>query len=214
MNRISNKISYKTVEKRARDVLVEKKSKFIATAAPCSTEAEAIDFVNEIRKEFPDATHNVYAYSIDENQLFRYSDDGEPSGTSGMPVLDTMRKDDIVDTAIVVTRYFGGTLLGTGGLVHAYSESARLALSAAGIVTKKMCNVVSVTADYSFIGKIQHLAAEMHLLIEDTLYTDKAVFFVCVPIELTERFEKEITEATNARALCAVTDTKYINTPI
>lgn len=205
-------MSYKTVEKRAREIIVEKKSKFIATACPCATEDEAIAFVNEIRKEFPDATHNVYAYSIDENQIFRYSDDGEPSGTSGMPVLDTMRKDEIVDTAIVVTRYFGGTLLGTGGLVHAYSEAARLALCSAGIVTRKMCNIVSVNVDYTFVGKIQHITAEQHLLVEDTVYTDTATFFVCVPIERTEAFEKEIIENTNARAVCSVIDTKYINT--
>lgn len=205
-------MSYKTIGKRARDILIEKKSKFIATAAPCETEEKAIEFVNEIRKEFPDATHNVYAYSIDENQIFRYSDDGEPSGTSGMPVLDTMRKDDIVDAAVVVTRYFGGTLLGTGGLVRAYSESARLALESAGVVVRKMCNIVSVNTDYTFIGKIQHIIAEMHLITEDTIYTDKATFFVCVPFADTEKFTKEITEATSGAAVCSVIDAKYIDT--
>lgn len=212
MTHISNKMSYKTVEKRAREIFIEKKSKFIATVAPCSSEEEALSFLNEIKKEFSDATHNVYAYCIDENQIFRYSDDGEPSQTAGMPVLDAMRKEDIVDAAVVVTRYFGGTLLGTGGLVHAYSESARLGLRSAGIVTRKMCNIVAVNTDYSFVGKIRHITGEKHLVIEDTVYAESVTFFVCVPINATELFMKEITEATNAQAVCTVTDTKYVNT--
>ncbi len=212
MTRISNKLVYKTVKDRGRDSLTDRKSKFIATAAPCRTEEEAIGFVNEIRKEFPDATHNVYAYCIDENQIFRYSDDGEPSQTAGMPVLDVMRKDEIVDTAIVVTRYFGGTLLGTGGLVHAYSESAKLALKAAKVITRKMCNIVSINADYSFVGKMQHIIAEKHLLTEDVIYTDRVTFFVCVPLEETDSFIKKVTDVTNAQCSCTVADTKYIDT--
>ena len=212
MTDISNKSVYKTVKNRGREITVIKKSKFIATCMPCDTEQKAIDFVNEIRKEFPDATHNVYAYCIDENNIFRYSDDGEPSQTAGMPVLDVMRKDEIVDAAIVVTRYFGGTLLGTGGLVHAYSSSANLALSAAGIITRKMCNIISVNTDYSFVGKIQHIAKDGHYITEDVIYTDKATFFICVPPEETDRFLKKVTEKTNARAVCSVIDHKYADT--
>lgn len=211
MTHISNRMSYKTVEKWGRDSFIEKKSKFISTAAPCRTEEEAIAFVNEIRKEFPDATHNVYAYCIDENQIFRYTDDGEPSQTAGMPVLDAMRKEDIVDAAIVVTRYFGGTLLGTGGLVHAYSEAAALGLRAAGIITRKMCNIVSVNTDYGYVGKIRHLIEKNHFLTEDVIYTDRVTFFVCVPIDAAVSFTGEITDATNAQAVCTVTESKYIN---
>lgn len=209
---ISNKLSYKTVKERGRDTVTIKKSKFISTCVPCATESEAIDFVNEIRKEFPDATHNVYAYCIDENNIFRYTDDGEPSQTAGMPVLDVMRHEDIVDTAIVVTRYFGGTLLGTGGLVHAYSSAAKIGLNAAKIITRKMCDIVSVNADYSFIGKIQHLTEQYHYITDDVIYTERATFFICVPPEETEAFMKKITEETNARAVCTVIDRKYIDT--
>lgn len=208
---ISNKLIYKTVSKRAREYLVEKKSKFIASVAPCKNEEEALDFLAEIRKEFPDATHNVYAYIIDENQIFRYSDDGEPSQTAGMPVLDTMRKEEIVDTCIVVTRYFGGTLLGTGGLVHAYGASAALGLEAAGIVTRMLCNILSVNVDYTFAGKVQHMAESEHLMIEDILYTQDVTIFICVLPEDTQRIIDKITELTNGRAFCSVSDTKYVD---
>ena len=107
-----------------------------------------MEFLQNIRSQYRDATHNVYAYVIDENNIFRYSDDGEPGGTAGLPVLDAMRKDNIVDAAVVVTRYFGGTLLGTGGLVHAYSTAARMGLENAGIVMRTLCTCFSVTAHY------------------------------------------------------------------
>lgn len=136
---MSVKDVYKTVCRRAQTTLIEKKSKFIASVTPADNERDAVDFVNEIRSRYPDATHNVYAYVIDENNIFRYSDDGEPSGTAGMPVLDAVRKRGIVDAAVVVTRYFGGTLLGTGGLVHTYGASAGQGLSAAGIVIRRRC---------------------------------------------------------------------------
>lgn len=106
-----------------------------------------------MRSKYSDATHNVYAYVIDENNIFRYSDDGEPSGTAGMPVLDAIRKSGIVDVVVVVTRYFGGTLLGTGGLVHTYGASAKQGLIESEIVIRKLCDIVSVKVDYSLLGK-------------------------------------------------------------
>ena len=123
MIKISTKECYKTVKSDGEALIIEKKSKFIATVKPVTSDEEAQAFLAQMRSEYSDATHNVYAYVIDENNIFRYSDDGEPSGTAGMPVLDTIRKEGLVDVAVVVTRYFGGTLLGTGGLVHAYGAA-------------------------------------------------------------------------------------------
>ena len=109
-----------------------------------------------MRSKYSDATHNVYAYVIDENNIFRYSDDGEPSGTAGMPVLDAIRKSGIVDVVVVVTRYFGGTLLGTGGLVHTYGASAKQGLIESEIVIRKLCVIVYVNVDYSLLGKMKN----------------------------------------------------------
>lgn len=214
MSNISNKAVYKTISKESRELLIEKKSKFIASAAPCASEEEALEFLAKIRKEFPDATHNVYAYVIDENQIFRYSDDGEPSQTAGMPVIDTIRKAGLVDCAVVVTRYFGGTLLGTGGLVHAYGSSAGLALRSAGMIKRMLCNILSVRTDYNLSGKVQHFISEKHLLCEDTLYTDEVTFFVCVLPAETDGVIAEITDLTNGRAIINITDSKYIDSPI
>lgn len=211
MSTISNKLIYKTVSGEAREYLTEKKSKFISTAAHCETEEDALEFLSRIRKEFPDATHNVYAYIIDENNIFRYSDDGEPAQTAGMPVLDAMRKEGIVDAAVVVTRYFGGTLLGTGGLVHAYSASAAMGLKAAGIVTRMLCNIISVKVDYNIAGKLQHMAATEHLPIEDIVYADDVTFYISVMPSETEKFLDKMTDISNGRAICAVIDTKYID---
>ncbi len=211
MRKISNKAEYKTVKKEAREFLVEKKSKFITSVKPCKSEEEALEFLSQIRKEFPDATHNVYAYVIDENQIFRYSDDGEPSQTAGMPVLDAIRKEGIVDVCVVVTRYFGGTLLGTGGLVHAYGNSATLGLHSAGVIKRMLCNIVSINTDYTLSGKVQHKISSEHLMLEDTLYTNEVTFFVCVPPDKTQKLILEMTDITNGRAICSVVDTKYID---
>lgn len=208
---MSLKNKYKTVLHESESLLIEKKSKFIANVCPAENETKAIEFVNKIRSKYPDATHNVYAYVIDENNIFRYSDDGEPSGTAGMPVLDVMRKADIVDTVIVVTRYFGGTLLGTGGLVHTYGASAKQGLVDAEIIERIMCDIVSVKTDYTLSGKIQHKISTDGLMLEDTVYSDNVEFLICSALEDTERLVSEITDLTNGTAECKITDKKYIH---
>ena len=158
---LSKKEIYKTVARETETLLTEKKSKFISHVKPVDTEEAALEFLNKIRSEHPSATHNVYAYVIDENNISRYSDDGEPGGTAGMPVLDTIKNSGLVDVIVVVTRYFGGTLLGTGGLVRAYSASAKQGLDDAGIITKVMCDIISVKTEYDLVGKLQyHFAAK------------------------------------------------------
>ena len=190
---------------------MEKKSKFIASVAPADTEEEALEFLKEIKSKYPDATHNVYAYIIDENNIFRYSDDGEPSGTAGMPVLDTIRKEGLVDICVVVTRYFGGTLLGTGGLVHAYGSSAKQGLYEADIITRALCNVVCVKVDYTMSGKIQYMTSTNNLIIEDVVYGDDVTFYICSMLDETEKLIKEITELTYGRATCTVVEQKYVD---
>jgi uncharacterized YigZ family protein len=208
---ISKKEEYKTVAREGSAVIVEKKSKFIATVKPVDNEEDAIAFVSSVKAKYPDARHNVYAYIIDENNIFRYSDDGEPQGTAGMPVLDTMRKDGIVDTAIVVTRYFGGILLGTGGLVHAYGATAREGLLDAGIVMRTLCDVVAVKVDYTLSGRVQYILSAGDCLIEDTVYDNEVTYRVCVKCAQTERFIAKITDETNARAVCEILDKKYVD---
>lgn len=208
---MSTKECYKTVARRAEAVLVEKKSKFIATVIPADNEDTALAFLEEMRKTYSDATHNVYAYVIDENNIFRYSDDNEPSGTAGMPVLDTIRKAGIVDCAVVVTRYFGGTLLGTGGLVHAYGGAARLGLLEAGIVERRLCDIITVTVDYTTSGRVAHFLAENDAIIEETVYDAEVTYFVCVMKSETEKFIGDMTELTNGRAVMRKNGQKYID---
>lgn len=214
MIKISQKECYKTVSRRASATLTEKRSKFIATVIPADTEEKALGFLEEMRKTYSDATHNVYAYVIDENNIFRYSDDNEPSGTAGMPVLDTIRKAGIVDCAVVVTRYFGGTLLGTGGLVHAYGSAAKDGIAAAGVVERRLCNIISVTVDYTTSGKVAHFLAERGHIIENTVYDTEVTYFVCVTKSESDRFKEDITEITNGRAIIAENGTKYIDVDI
>lgn len=208
---MSLKDSYRTVSREAQTLMIEKKSKFISNVCPVDNEEDAIAYLNKIRSKYPDATHNVYAYVIDENNIFRYSDDGEPSGTAGMPVLDTIRKAGLVDVIVVVTRYFGGTLLGTGGLVHAYGASAKQGLLESGIVTRSLCDIVDVRVDYTLVGKMQYKIASDGYILEDTVYENEVTFKICSPIENTERLINEITDLTNGKAVCEITDKKYID---
>lgn len=211
MIHISTKECYKTVSRSGEAQLVEKKSKFISTVRSVTCEQEALDFLQEMRSKYSDATHNVYAYVIDENNIFRYSDDGEPGGTAGMPVLDTIRKEGIVDVAVVVTRYFGGTLLGTGGLVHAYGAAARIGLESAGIVTRILCDIVSAKVDYTMVGKMQHLIAAKGYIPEDTVYDQDVEFVVCLKSEQVQNFYDEVTEISCGRAIIKQIDKKYVD---
>lgn len=173
---------YKTVEKEASDFFIEKKSKFIGYAKPVKTQEEAVEFISEIKSKHWDATHNVYAYVLRENNIQRYSDDGEPSGTAGVPVLDVMLKENLVDVCVVATRYFGGTLLGAGGLVRAYSHTSKIALEAAGIITMAQCSIMSAEVDYSFYDRLNILLSDFSAVILNTSFSDK----VCVEFSVKE----------------------------
>lgn len=191
---------YKTVEKEASDFFIEKKSKFIGYAKPVKTQEDALEFISKIKSKHWDATHNVYAYVLRENNIQRYSDDGEPSGTAGVPVLDVMLKESLVDVCVVATRYFGGTLLGAGGLVRAYSHTSKIALEAAGIITMAQCSVMSAEVDYSFYDRLNILLSDFSAVILDTSFSDK----VCVEFSVKEN----IADLLNAK-LIDVSNGKY-----
>lgn len=205
---------YATVAGEGEAVIVEKKSKFIASVSPAETEAEALCYLGKIRSKYPDARHNVYAYVIAENNISRYSDDGEPSGTAGMPVLDAVRGAGLVNTIVVVTRYFGGTLLGTGGLVRAYGLSAKKGLEAAGMVTRRLCDIVSVRVGYDLIGRLQYALASEGFSVEDALYEADALFFISSPKADTARLSELLIDITGGRAEIKITDEKYIDKEI
>ena len=192
---------YKILWEGGQGELVEKKSRFIATTEPVETEEEALAFIERTRKKYWDARHNCFAYCIgDKNQLQRCSDDGEPSQTAGRPMLDVLLGAGIYNAAIVVTRYFGGVLLGTGGLVRAYSGAVQAGLAASTVIEKHHGISLQVTTDYTGIGKIQYIAGERSLPILDSEYTDKVVLKLLVPDDQVEEVKKAITEGTNGRA--------------
>ncbi|SNS36003.1 uncharacterized protein, YigZ family [Anaerovirgula multivorans] len=191
---------YRTLFDRGKDEIIIEKSRFIGYAKPVYSEESAIQFVEEIKAKHKDATHNVPAYVIgDRNEIQRYSDDGEPSGTAGIPVLEVIKKEDLRNVAIVVTRYFGGVKLGTGGLVRAYTKGAKIALEAARIIVKRAHKMIHVRIDYTLLGKIQNEILQNKYLLKETQYDDAVHFYVYVKKDEVETFLKQLTEWTNAR---------------
>ncbi len=193
------KEEYTTVLHQATAELVEKRSRFIAAVKPVRTEAEAVEFLESIKKQHWGARHNVYAYVLEENNLQRYSDDGEPAGTAGVPVLDIIKKSGLSDLVVVVTRYFGGILLGTGGLVHAYSKSAKMGIDAANPVTMRLCREVLIECDYSALGKLQPYILSRGLKLSDIDYADNVRFCVFVPTNNVKNFIDELIDITNGK---------------
>lgn len=193
-------MSYITIRDFGEDSFVEKKSEFIGYAKRCESEEEAKAFVSEIKNKHKQATHNCFAYVIGENMgIQRYSDDGEPQGTAGIPILEVMKKSNVTDCAIVVTRYYGGILLGTGGLTRAYTKGASIALKAGGIVEKVNGVRLLFHMDYDMLGKIQYKCNENNWYIEDTEYIDKVVVHILAEIEKASDIEKEIIEISNGK---------------
>lgn len=201
---------YKTVYEGGEGELVEKKSRFIATVRPVKTEEEANQFVEEMRKKYWDARHNCWAFILGERQEFkRCSDDGEPSQTAGKPMMDVLTGAGLTDVAVVVTRYFGGTLLGTGGLVRAYSGAVQEGLKNSTVITKYLGVKLSVTTDYNGVGKLQYLFGQREIPILSADYTDKVAFTVLVESSRIQEIKKAITEATSATAQMEESDPVY-----
>ena len=188
---------YITVKGSGQAEIVEKKSRFIAHIKPITSEDDATAFIEEIKKQYGDARHNCYAYQLgDRNQIQRYSDDGEPGGTAGMPILDVLRGKDIKDTIVVVTRYFGGTLLGTGGLVRAYSLSAREGIKSAGLIERIPHIRQHFIVDYTLSGKVQYEILNGGHILEDTIYTDKVEFIALSQVEMADKLVENIVNIT------------------
>ncbi len=181
--------------------ITEKKSRFIATVRPVSSEEEAVAFIAEMKKKYWDARHNCSAFVLGAHQeISRCSDDGEPAQTAGRPMLEVLLREELHNVAVVVTRYFGGVLLGTGGLVRAYQKAVAEGLAASTVVDQKRGRRLVVGTDYNGLGKLQYLFACKGFLLSDTVYTDKVELFLMVPEEEEQAAEKEIVEATSGNA--------------
>ena len=189
------------VYKGGQGEITEKKSRFIATVRPVESEDEAVSFINETKKKYWDARHNCSAFVIGKRQeLTRCSDDGEPAGTAGRPMLDVLLKENIHNAAVGVTRYFGGVLLGTGGLVRAYQQATKAGLSASEIIEKKEGAVLFIRTDYTGIGRLQYLFAQEKLTVMDTAYEADVLVKAVIPENDKKRIEKTIIEQTNGTA--------------
>ncbi|MBU5590985.1 YigZ family protein [Clostridium sp. MSJ-4] len=195
-------MGYITVKQEAMDEFEERKSLFIGYTKRVETEDDAKAFINVIKSKHKDATHNVYAYIVGQNlEIQRYSDDGEPQGTAGIPILEVIKKSGITDCVVVVTRYFGGILLGAGGLVRAYTKGASMAIKEAGLVEKVDGILLRIIIDYDLLGKIQYICNQNQWYIEDTQYTDKVELNIYCELTLRDIIEKQIVEATNGKAI-------------
>ena len=189
------------VYKGGQGEITEKKSRFIATVRPVESENEAVSFINETKKKYWDARHNCSAFVIGKRQeLTRCPDDGEPAGTAGRPMLDVLLKENIHNAAVVVTRYFGGVLLGTGGLVRAYQQATKAGLSASEIIEKKDGAVLFIRTDYTGIGRLQYLFAQEKITVMDTAYEADVLVKAVIPENDKKRIEKTIIEQTNGTA--------------
>lgn len=192
---------YKTVKALAGDEFTEKKSRFIGHIAPASSEEEATAFINKMRADYRDAAHNVYAYSLREGQIKRASDDGEPQGTGGVPVLNVINGAGLVDVCVVVTRYFGGTLLGVGGLVRAYTEGAKIAIGAAEIKTMAQSADIHLCCGYDFFGKLEYYLNEHGILVLSTEFGEDVNTVLRLREEAVLKFEQDITELSAGKLL-------------
>ena len=194
-------MNYYTISEAAEASFIEKRSEFIGYIAPVTTNDEAVDFINSIRAKHRKAKHNVYAYILRKDNISRYSDDGEPQGTAGMPVLDVLKKRGLTDVCVVVTRYFGGILLGGGGLVRAYSHSASIACDAAKIMNMCLCRRIRIETDYGLYGKISYLLPTFETITLSEEFGTGVSLEILVRTELVKPLMKELTEASNGAAI-------------
>lgn len=192
-------MGYRTIYDKAEARFTEKKSEFIGYIAPVRTNDEAVEFINSIKADNRKATHNVYAYILRDNNITRYSDDGEPQGTAGVPVLDVLQKEGLTDICVVVTRYFGGILLGGGGLVRAYSHGCKIAVDAAKIMDMCNCFELTIKTDYNLYGKINYIFPDFEVKLINTEFGADVTISLLVKSETADEFEKELVEITNGR---------------
>ena len=202
--------AYKTLLRAASDEFVVNKSRFIGYASPASTEAEALAFLDSIRQKHRDATHNCYAYTLGRNMgVMRYSDDGEPGGTAGLPMMEVIRQRMVCDCCVVVTRYFGGVLLGAGGLVRAYSHGCAIALDAAKIVVMEETDRLLCEVAYPLWDRVQHLLRGLPVQLTDTEFTTAVTFTLLVRSRDSEAVQSELIRLTNGQAEILPEDTAF-----
>lgn len=202
-------MEYRTVKKEANDEYVIKHSRFIGYCCPVSSKEEAEAFIASIKSKHWDATHNVYAYILRDGGIKRYSDDGEPQGTAGVPVLGVLEKEDVCDTCVVVTRYFGGILLGGGGLVRAYSHTAKIALDKSEIITMAKAKELSVVCDYTFYGKLEAFLRSENIVILNSDFADNVTVTFRVKDDMYGIFQSKLTEISNGKVYPTVINENF-----
>lgn len=203
---------FRTLHSYGSDEYIVEKSKFIGHAKPVQTEEEARMFVEEIKQKYKDATHNVWAYTIGQSMnIQRYSDDGEPQGTAGIPTLELIKKEDLRNVVVVVTRYFGGIKLGAGGLVRAYTKGAKVGIEAGIVIEKVKYTEVKIKIDYNLLGKIQNEIMNLELTIKDTIYGEDVEIIVYVRNEDVENLKSRIIDITNAKANVTLGEEYYLS---
>lgn len=191
---------YKTVKKSAQAEYEDRRSKFIGAVIPITSEQQAVDFISKRKSENFGARHNVYAYILRSGNITRYSDDGEPHSTAGMPTLDVLKKNGLCDVCLVTTRYFGGVLLGTGGLVHAYTTAAKMAIEAAGIAVMTECYLCEATCSYNDHRRLEQVINENGGSVKDTEFTDKVLVRFTVPEGLFQNLNEKIVDGLSGRS--------------
>lgn len=204
--------NYRTLHEFGTDEITIEKSVFIGYAKPIKSEEEALEFINEIKKKHKDATHNVWAYTVGKNMnIQRYSDDGEPQGTAGIPTLEVIKKEDLRNVVVVVTRYFGGTKLGAGGLVRAYTKGAKLGLEAGKIIYKVMYQEVKVKIDYTQLGKVQNELMNLGYFIKDTVYEDNVEIVVYSRLEDVDKLSEKMIDITSGTGKIVLGEEFYLS---
>ena len=204
--------NYKTLHKFGVDEYIVEKSTFIGYAKPIKTEEEAIEFINEIKKKHKDATHNVWSYTIGENRnIQRYSDDGEPQGTAGIPTLEVIKKEDLRDVVVVVTRYFGGIKLGAGGLVRAYTKGAKVGIEAGIVIEKVKYSEVKIKIEYTQLGRIQNEIMNLGFKVKDTIYSEDVELIVYVRNEEAKSLMDRIIDITSGTADVSLGEEYYLS---
>lgn len=192
--------SYKEVYEGGQGEIIEKKSRFIANVSKATSEEEAIAFIEQMKKKYWDARHNCSAFSVGvEQPVYRCSDDGEPSGTAGKPMLEVILGEEIHNIVVVVTRYFGGTLLGTGGLVRAYTQAVQAGIENSEIIEKTQGTRTIFCTNYTDLGKVQYILASENVIVEETEYADQVIIHTVLSMDSKERIEKLLIDATSGR---------------
>ena len=202
---------YRTIYKYGEDEIIINKSRFIGYAMPIKSEEEALDFIEKIKTKHRDATHNVYAYVVGENSnIQRFSDDGEPSGTAGIPALEVIKKEDLRNVVVVVTRYFGGIKLGTGGLIRAYTKGAKIGLESGIIIEQILHHKLKIRIDYTLYGLIENYLITNGFIIDDIVYDDAVNIYAYIKFSDVDDFTKSITDLTSGDGIVEYIDEKHL----